>query len=386
MKEQTTSQLPDISFVNEVRLNARHWTVAFIIIAFILLATPRVWKRVERFETTADYRIPYGLSRDYWLYQRRLQQIDDPKRIILFGDSVIWGEYVLPERTLSHFLNQESGSRNQFVNGGVNGLFPLAIEGLVDNYAKAIRHRKVILHCNLLWMSSPKADLQVQKEEKFNHSRLVPQFRPRIPCYKADANERLSAIIERNVQFMSWVTHLQNAYFHDKSIPLWTLEDDGSDPAHYPNSYKNPLAQIKMAVPSDPAVDPLRGPASPRHKPWTANASGPTEFEWIELNTSLQWAAFQRTVQKLRKRGDDVLVIVGPFNEYIVAKDNLGPYQKLHDGVVRWLTQEKVDYLAPEPLPSELYADASHPLTEGYQQLAKRIYSDPGFRKWLLQK
>jgi hypothetical protein len=30
-----------------------------------------------------------------------------------------------------------------------------------------------------------------------------------------------------------------------------------------------------------------------------------------------------------------------------------------------------------------LYADASHPLTEGYQQLASYLRSDVVFRKWL---
>jgi hypothetical protein len=37
----------------------------------------------------------------------------------------------------------------------------------------------------------------------------------------------------------------------------------------------------------------------------------------------------------------------------------------------------------PETLPSALYADASHPLTEGYALLAKRISADPQFRNWL---
>jgi len=37
----------------------------------------------------------------------------------------------------------------------------------------------------------------------------------------------------------------------------------------------------------------------------------------------------------------------------------------------------------PDILPSELYADASHPLTAGYELLAKRIYADESFRKWL---
>jgi hypothetical protein len=130
--------------------------------------------------------------------------------------------------------------------------FPLALEGLVNYYGSALRHRKVLLQFNVLWMSSHKADLQVQKEEKFNHSRLVPQFSPRIPCYKADANERLSAAVERNVSFIAWVSHLENAYFDEKSILNWTLQDDGSDPPRYPNSYKNPLAQITLTVPSAP--------------------------------------------------------------------------------------------------------------------------------------
>jgi hypothetical protein len=37
----------------------------------------------------------------------------------------------------------------------------------------------------------------------------------------------------------------------------------------------------------------------------------------------------------------------------------------------------------PETLPSPLYADASHPLTEGYELLAGRISRDPAFRAWL---
>jgi hypothetical protein len=39
--------------------------------------------------------------------------------------------------------------------------------------------------------------------------------------------------------------------------------------------------------------------------------------------------------------------------------------------------------VVPETLPSELYADASHPLTQGYELLAKRIYTVERFRKWL---
>jgi hypothetical protein len=379
---QPSPPLTDIPFVNEMRLSWRNWAIAILAIIIIVLGLPRLWKKLETFETGSDYRIPYNLSKDYWLYNRRLERLTQ-SNIVVLGDSVMWGEYVLPDGTLSHFLNQESGARDRFVNGGVNGLFPLALEGLVDYYAKPLRYRKILINFNLLWMSSPKADLQTTKEEKFNHLRLVAQFSPRIPCYKADANERLSVVVERNVSFMSWVTHLQTAYYGDKSIPAWTLQDDGQEPPHYPNAYKNPLSQITLRVPSAPAEDPERGPASPRHRPWSKDGATPAQFEWVELESSLQWGGFKRALETLRARGDEVLVLVGPFNEQMIASDSMAGYQKLHRGVVAWLKEHGIAHLAPRPLPTELYADASHPLTEGYQLLARQLWSDPEFKSWL---
>ncbi len=382
METTQTPKVAEFQFVNAMRLNARQCALAIGLILLAVWLTPWIWKHVERFDTGPDYRIPYDLSKDYWLYQRRMDDRIDPRSIVMLGDSVIWGEYVLPDGTWSHFLNEQSGQAGKFVNGGVNGLFPLALEGLVDCYGGALRNRKIILHCNPLWMSSPKADLSVDKEETFNHSRLVPQFSPRIPCYRADANQRLSAIVERNFGFSAWVNHLQCAYFGQKSILAWTLEDDGNDPPRYPNSYKDPLAQITFKVPGAPADDPLRGPASPRHKSWTANG-GPSQFEWVDLNSSLQWAAFQRLVATLRARGDDVLVIFGPFNEHMIAPDSLPPFQKLRAGIIAWLTENKIPHLVPELLPSELYADASHPLTQGYAALAGETLKNADFQSWL---
>lgn len=377
---QTTSG-SDTPFVNEVRLNARHWAAVFGIVLLVVLLTPPLWKKLERFETGPDYRIPYALSKDYWLYERRLQRLA-PTNIVVLGDSVIWGEYVLPDGTLSHFLNQEAGQPGRFINAGVNGLFPLALEGLVDYYGRPLHGHKVLLHCNLLWMSSPKADLQTQKEEQFNHSRLTPQFFPRIPCYKADINERLGAMVERQSSFLAWASHLQNAYFGQKSILHWTLADDGGEPLRYPNTYKNPLAQITLQVPAAPASDPERGPRSPRHKPWSETGTGTTRFEWVPLETSLQWAAFRRLVDLLRQHGDDVLVVVGPFNEHMMADENRAAYRKLRADAVAWLAEHRIAHLAPEALPSVLYADASHPLTEGYQLLAQRLYADTRFQNW----
>ncbi len=369
--------------VNEVRLNGRQWLAAAIILVLVLLLTPWVWGRIERFQTGPDYRIPYQLSKDYWLYSQRLRQVTGREQILVLGDSVIWGEYVAPDGTLSHFLNSEAHATNWFVNLGLNGLFPLAQEGLVDYYGKAIRRQKVILQCNVLWLTSPKADLSSDKEEVFNHSRLVPQFWPRIPCYRADANERLSAVIQREVGFLQWVGHLQNAYFGQKSILNWTLEDDGGTPPRYPNVYKNPLRQISLAVPTAPQDDPDRGPKSPRHKPWSTQDQGTTRFDWVPLDASVQWRAFQRVLHVLRERGNDVLVVLGPFNEHIMAEENRPAYRQIRDGIAAWLKQEQVPTVVPELLPSALYADASHPLTQGYELLAKRISADETFRNWL---
>jgi hypothetical protein len=384
-RSRTESFVPgkEVPFgVNEVRLNSRQWIATLLIISTIALLTPRIWERIERFETGPDYRIPYDLSKDYWLYGRRLREAVGHDKIVLLGDSVVWGEYVLPNGTLSHFLNQEAGTTNRFINGGVNGLFPLAEEGLVSYYSRALRNQKVMVQCNLLWMTSPKADLSTTKEEQFNHSRLVPQFVPRIPCYKADANERLSAVVQRDIGFIAWVNHLQNAYFNQKSILAWTLEDDGDSPPKYPNACKNPLSQIKLAVPSAPKNDPPRGPTSPRHKPWSENSQGTVQFEWVDLDASLQWQAFQRVLRTLRERGNDVFVVLGPFNEHMMAGGNRAGFRKLRDGVATWLTQNHIPHVIPETLPSALYADASHPLTQGYQLLANRIFEDEDFRKW----
>jgi len=369
--------------VNEVRLNAWQWLAALGIAGLLLLITPWIWQKFEVFTTGPDYRVPYQLSKDYWLYGRRIRQVTDPGKIVLLGDSVVWGEYVLPDGTLSHFLNQEAGATDRFVNGGLNGLFPLAEEGLVSFYSRPLRHRKVIVQCNVLWMTSPKADLSTDKEEQFNHSRLVPQFSPRIPCYRADANERLSAVVQRNVNFLAWVSHLQNAYFDQKSFLAWTLEDDGGSPPRYPNSYRNPLSQIASEVPSAPADDPQRGPRSPRHKPWSETGQGTTRFEWVDLDSSLQWKAFQRVIGILRARGDDVMVILGPFNEHIMAEENRPAFHKIRDGIEAWLTQQQIAHVVPETLPSQLYADASHPLTEGYHRLATQLWTSESFKTWL---
>src|SRR6187397_1079730 len=102
-KPTSTPAPGETRFVNAMRLSARQWLVVAAIVATVLVATPWVWKKIERFETGPDYRIPYALSKDYWLYERRLKRLAATD-IVVVGDSVIWGEYVRSDGTLTHFL------------------------------------------------------------------------------------------------------------------------------------------------------------------------------------------------------------------------------------------------------------------------------------------
>lgn len=384
--DSNTNPEERLPITSEMRLSVRQWAIVVAMVALVVIETPWLWKQVERFDIAPDYRIPYQLSNDYWLFDWRLQKTSDARPIMVLGDSVVWGEYVKSDGTLPHFLNRESGQPDRFVNAGVNGLFPLALEGLVRYYGTSLHDRKVIVVCNLLWLSSPKADMQLSKPQNINHATLIPQFYPQIACYEADVNQRLSAVIERNVDFMGWVNHLQSCCFHQQSIPKWTLEEDAERPRQYPNSYKNPFAQITLAVPSGEGDDAERGPDSPRHKPWTDGGGRKQSFQWVEIASSRQWPAFQRTVELLRSRGNDVMVIVTPFNRHMIADKSVAGYTAIHAGVVKWLSDSGVPYVAPDVLPSDLYADASHPLTAGYELLAKTVYQTEAFGKWMDEK
>ncbi|MCX7006980.1 MAG: hypothetical protein NTY53_06980 [Kiritimatiellaeota bacterium] len=48
------------------------------------------------------------------------------------------------------------------------------------------------------------------------------------------------------------------------------------------------------------------------------------------------------------------------------------------------MNSQQIPQVAPDPLPSTtLFADASHPLTEGYHLLAEQLPRDGTFKAWL---
>ncbi len=365
--DPTAAEPPEFPFgSNDVRLSPGEWLIAGIVLAALFYFVPVLWERIEPLDAGADYRLPYRLGNDYWTYNRYCGEACQEEKTLVLGDSVIWGHYVPGDETLSHYLNELAGEP-RFSNVGVDGIHPAALSGLIAHYGREISDRDVILNCNLLWISSKRHDLQVTKEFSFNHPTLVPQLFPRIPCYKASLEERIGIIVGREIPWLGWAGHLRIAYYGSTDLPMWTIE----------HPHENPISAITLELPSP---DPSPEPAA---EPWTERGIRPYNPPWVPLETSFQWARFRRTVETLRRRGNRVFVVVGPFNEHMLTEESLEIYHKRKSEAEAWLRENGIPHAVPAALPSDLYADASHPIAGGYRLLAKRLLQDESFRRFV---
>ncbi|MBE3070597.1 MAG: SGNH/GDSL hydrolase family protein, partial [Planctomycetes bacterium] len=129
-------------------------------------------------------------------------------------------------------------------------------------------------------------------------------------------------------------------------------------------------------------------PPSPRPaaRPWSEKGIAPFGPAWVDLETSIQWRLFRRTVEVLRGRGNRVFVVVGPFNEHMLTEKSLEAYKQRTSGVAAWLGAEGVPFAVPDALPTEMYADASHPLASGYRLLAERLAASDAFRRFVARE
>lgn len=367
-KNSFPSKKSEVAFSsNSVRLSVYELIFVFVVISVVFYFGPRLSEKIEKFEPEPDFRMPYALSNDYWLYSRCCRWASSKYDVLVIGDSVIWGHYVSPDNTLSRHLNQIIG-KDQFANLGVDGIHPVALSGLLKYYGRDISGKKIILHYNPLWMSSSKQDLQSTKEFHFNHPKLAPQFFPKIPCYEDPYSKRFSAVTQRYVPVLNWTSHLKITYFENMDIPSWTLD----------HPYKNPAGAVTLKIPS-PQSNGLDKPIS-----WIEKGTDKKDFPWVELETSLQWKFFRQSVELLKKRGNKVFVLVGPFNEHMLKGQSIGVYQQIKNKIETWLQENNIPCYVPPALPSELYADASHPLDKGYAMLASQLFEDESFRSSIL--
>ena len=94
---------------NAIRLSCGQWIAVGVIVAALFCLTPSHWERMERFDPGPDYRIPYELSNDYWLFSRWCRSACSRPSTLIIGDSVVWGQYVAEDQTLSHYLSELAG-------------------------------------------------------------------------------------------------------------------------------------------------------------------------------------------------------------------------------------------------------------------------------------
>jgi hypothetical protein len=245
----------------------------------------------------------------------------------------------------------------RYANLGLNGAHPVALCGLLEHYCPSVSDKTVVLQCNPLWLSSDQSDLQIENDYPFNHARLLPQFLTIPARPKEEVSRRIGIEIEQRLSFSSWTNHLQQAYFQQTDIPSWTLE----------HPYDNPFERIERGLP----------PSGPNRNyepiPWTARSIPKQDYAWVELDTSIQWRFFRRAVDILRQKGNRVFVLLGPFNEHLLTQQGFDGYLGVKRGIETWLRDEGIAYAAPAALPSEKYADASHPLSAGYSTLARDL-------------
>ena len=117
---------------NAIRLSPREWLVVPAIVAALIVLVPPLWERGETFEPGDNYRIPYELSTDYWVFARAARRAAAQGRTLLVGDSVFWGRYVTHGQTLAAGLNRLTGNA-QFANLSVNGMHRAALAGLIEH-------------------------------------------------------------------------------------------------------------------------------------------------------------------------------------------------------------------------------------------------------------
>ena len=347
----------EIPFASNVeQLSFRQWAIVILIIGVIVWGVPRLWPMLERFTPSANYRLPYALSSDYWMFTRWCDYATQKYPCLMIGDSVLWGPYVKKEETLPQALNKAVGGEI-FANLGLDGLHPAAMAGLIEYYAQSIRNKKVIINLNPLWFTSAKVDLQEDEETRFNHPGLVPQFFAKPRCYRPGFSEQICNELDRYVPFLIWMNHINTAYFDNMSLLQWTLD----------NPYQNPLKIFSKGAQFEDNK-PHNAPA-----PWTTKGIAEQNYSWVEPDKSYQWSSFKKAINILKSRNNEVFVVVGPFNGYMMTKESLDGYAELKSKIGSWLKQNNIGYYTALELPSDLYADASHPVAEGYRLLAAEL-------------
>lgn len=337
--------------------------IPILILLLAVIAAPSMLPFTGGVNFSGDYRIPYDLGEDYFLYERYSEYAGYRNRIPVIGDSVIWGHYTDGSGTLSANLNRLTGSA-LFANMGLDGIHPAAMNGLVNCYAADLGNKKIVVGINLLWMSSPRHDLSGEINSEINHKILLAQFYPRIPSYAPTIEERFRSVVTRSVSFFSWLDHIRMNRLAGKSLYLWTLDNPREDISGYFTAKSH-----DYRIPG--GIEPEKMQQQ--------------TIEWVTPERSLQWRFMLDTLSLLKKRGNRVAAVITPFNTHMMTDESREKYF-LMLAEMEWILRENgIIPVLPPVLDRKYFADSSHPNAEGYRLIAGDMMQNREFIDFINQ-
>lgn len=335
--------------------------ITFTILAAAAAALPRIFPMACVSDFSGDYRIPYSMGYDYFLYARYAEQVSLMDVIPVIGDSVIWGHYTDSINTLSAHLNRIY-KQKKFMNMGLDGIHPAVMKGLVEMNAPYFRNRKIIAGINLLWMSSPRHDLTGPVNREINHKLLLPQFETVIPSYSPSTEERVSSVIDRSVTLFMWIDHLKLEKFAGKSFYQWTMDNPGECISKY------------FTVHADKFTPPAGlNPEKMQEQ----------SIEWVSADKSLQWKFMLETLLMLKKNGNRVIAVITPFNTYMMNEESRKKYYEILSKMESGLRANGIIAVMPSKPGRKYFADASHPTSEGYRLIADHLIGNRDFARFM---
>lgn len=354
---------------NSIILTGREWLLTIAIFLAFSFTVYNGWYHWEKLAVEPDYRSTCWEERmsDYWGYMEWNRYAREHFKMLLIGDSVIWGQEVGNNQTISHYLNAQLG-KEEAANLGIDGLTDAALNGLVTWYGDYLRSTNAIIQFNPLWMSSPTRDMR--RKSGFHHPRLVPQLDHRIVYFK-DLNERVGYHFEHILKLPPFVRHQMVNYFDNKSITTWLMD----------NPYRCPLGAITFRA--APVMTEKQGLGTS----WLDRKGGGKLIDepFLPLNESVQWECYLKALEKLKKRDMNVFILLGPFNTYYLTSASRERFFVMMDAVKKELDSRGFPYFdsARDLLPSGEYADQCHALAGGHAILAEAMVKDPVFLKWM---
>jgi lysophospholipase L1-like esterase len=341
---------------NAIRMSGKELIALAAVFAALMALIPAAWNKAETVKTEDNFRIAYDYRDDYWVYDKWATRAASEFPAVFLGDSVVWGMYVDNESALPAVLNKRLGKMS-VANLAIDGLHSVALDGLVANYCGALRGKKVLLHYNPLWMNSQQYDLSGEEETSPHHPRLLPQFSPGLKCYGAEFSERMSVTLDRRIPFVRMLNHLRLCFFQNKDFKQWIVDNPG----------ENPLGRISLTI------DAGQKEKINSTRDWVASGIPPQDWKWVSLQDSKQWSYFQSVVARLQAADNQLCVMVGPINPHMQTAASLAQFREFQQEIKAWLDARGIESVVVPDLPSELYADASHPLKEGYELIADEL-------------